>query len=143
LIKKQHKIIVGLVLITLMIVSVMYWIHSMKLNVVKTEPKFYVNAENLIHDFTLGKGMADSAIVESVISVEGTIKEINTLNNRRTIFLKGNSGEAASVLCDMQTNQSNRIQQLTSGDTIHLKGVFKGFLKDVILLDCVITTKNE
>jgi len=139
----KRKIIISSLLILFTILAIFYWISSVGIDVLKTEPKFYVKAEKLIHDFTLEKGIADSTLVESVISVEGIIKEINTLNDKQTIFLKGNNNEAASVLCDMQTNQINRIKNLESGDTIRLKGVFKGFLKDIILLDCVITTKNE
>ncbi len=113
-----------------------------KENVLRAEPKFYIAADHLIHTFSIEKKTIDSIVAEDIIGVEGVIQEINTLNNKQTIFLS-NSGGDSSVLCDMQNNQIDKINDLKLGDTIRIKGVFKGYLKDVILLNCVITNRNE
>ncbi len=141
----RHKIIIGsLFTVFILLVFTMLNLKDMTAeNVVKAKPKSYVKAEELIQSFTIGKEMIDSILVEDIIGVEGVVKEVNSLNNKQTIFLSDNREGDVSVLCAMQDNQINRIQTLGIGDTINIKGVFKGFLKDVILLNCVITNQNE
>lgn len=75
---------------------------------------------------------------EPVISVNGIIHEINNVNNRHTILLKGNTEGETYVICDMNINQINTTKDLKSGDSIQVKGILKGILKDVIMLNCVV-----
>ena len=38
----------------------------------------------------------------------------------------------------MRTEQAEMVRKLKEGDKIKLKGVFKGFLMDAIMLNCVL-----
>ncbi|MBC31655.1 MAG: hypothetical protein CMH48_12535 [Muricauda sp.] len=78
---------------------------------------------------------------EKIVEIEGVIKEINSLNNRITILLEGGAAESACVICDMQADQTDDLKDYRPKDTIRLKGVFKGFLKDAIFLNCVISQR--
>ncbi len=75
---------------------------------------------------------------EPVIAVKGTVHEINNVNDRYTILLKGNAVGETYVICDMNTNQINTTKAVKSGDSILVKGLLKGILKDVIMLNCVV-----
>ncbi len=75
---------------------------------------------------------------EHVIAVKGTVHEVNTVNGRHTILLKGDTADETFVICDMNTNQSTTTQAVKSGDSILVKGLLKGILKDVIMLNCVV-----
>ncbi len=142
----KRKILISslvLVVLTLALYTFINLKDDTKEDVMKAEPKFYVNAAHLAQSFNQEKNLIDSIFVEDIIGVEGVVTEISTLNNKQTIFLADGNGGEASVLCDMQDNQINRINTLKLGDTIRVKGVFKGFLKDIILLNCIITNQNE
>jgi len=75
--------------------------------------------------------------IEKAIEIKGEIKKITYRNNRYSLFLKGNKNKTY-VLCEMQRDQNDRILKLETGKKIKLKGILKGFLTDVILLNCVI-----
>jgi len=78
-----------------------------------------------------------------IIEVTGFIKEISFINNRNTIILNS-STETFGVICDLNKNQEDKIKQLKEDQKIRVKGICKGFLKDVILLNCSIDlTPNE
>ncbi|WP_299113992.1 hypothetical protein [uncultured Winogradskyella sp.] len=77
-------------------------------------------------------------LIENVVLVEGIIQDINSLNNRSTIILKGKKETDRLVICDMQKNQKLAINSLNLGDEISIKGILKGTLNDVILLNCII-----
>ena len=76
---------------------------------------------------------------ESIVEIQGVIKEINYQNDRITILLEGNAEKSTHVICDIQQNQREAIRNLSPKDTIRLKGVYKGFLKDAIFLNCVLS----
>ncbi len=79
----------------------------------------------------------NSNLIESVVLVKGEIKDINYLNERSTIILKGRSNDRL-VICDMQDNQKQTLKKLSIGDAIDVKGILKGSLNDIILLNCII-----
>lgn len=79
---------------------------------------------------------------EQLVEIEGRIKEINTLNSRHTILLKGTLDTSPYIICDMQTGQEKELELLKENDTIKVKGIFKGFLKDAVFLNCIVTHHN-
>jgi len=98
------------------------------------EPEMSYSAENLIVTLQ-SKKEYDS---ETVIAVSGIVHEVNAINKRITILLKGNTAEENFVICDMNSNQTNAIKTIRKGDSIVIKGLLKGILKDVIMLNCII-----
>lgn len=79
-----------------------------------------------------------SNLIERVVMVEGVIQDVNYLNNRTTIILHGKGENQRLVICDMQDNQKLKIKSLNLGDKVSVKGILKGSLNDIILLNCVI-----
>lgn len=79
---------------------------------------------------------------EQLVEIEGRIKGINTRNSRHTILLKGKEDKSPYIICDIQKGQEKELKLLTENDTIKVKGVFKGFLKDAVFLNCMITHHN-
>jgi len=80
---------------------------------------------------------------EQLVEIEGRIKEINILNSRQTVLLKGTLDQSPYIICDMQSGQEKELELLKENDTIRLKGVFKGFLKDAVFLNCIVTHENN
>ncbi len=95
-----------------------------------------------IGDYFKPNTETDSLQPEQLVEIEGRIKEINTRNSRHTILLKGKKDAPPYIICDMQTGQEKEIKLLKENDTIKVKGVFKGFLKDAVFLNCMITYYN-
>nr|WP_271729736.1 hypothetical protein [Aquimarina algiphila] len=103
-----------------------------------------VNSSELISLFMLNENSANSVYRNKVIEVEGIVKEVTFLNNRNTVLLHGNN-KYSSVLCDMKDDQVEEIKKLKKGQKVRIKGVCKGFLKDAIILHCILinTPINE
>ena len=80
-------------------------------------------------------------VKEQIVSVEGYIYDINHINNRNTILLSSELGENATVICDMQKNQRTLLTNLNKGELVTIKGIYKGSLNDVILLNCILSNE--
>ncbi|MDB2606225.1 OB-fold putative lipoprotein [Zobellia sp.] len=134
---------IGLLVFVLVLISVFFlWdAYSPKsMNVVEAKPELHLTAETLIANFKTEKNYALTP--EKIVEIEGIVKEISNLNNRMTVLLEGGTNESACVICDMQEDQTKDLKNIKPKDTIRLKGVFKGFLKDAIFLHCVISQRT-
>lgn len=96
-----------------------------------------LNALDLVYNFTNNEEISNDLYAGKIIEVTGTIKEITDLNDRITVILNSNSNRFG-VICDINSNQKGKIKQLQQLQKITVKGICKGFLKDVILLNCTI-----
>lgn len=107
---------------------------------IKTKAKLSTN--ELLDRTTNSDSLLLNDYIEKAIEVTGPIKDITTKDNKTTILLHG--GHASKlVICEMQTNQNKYMDQLSKGDVVNIKGVFKGVLLDAILLNCILIEKNS
>jgi len=83
------------------------------------------------------KNQSLDKFIEKVIEVNGTLKEIKHQNNIHTLYLT-DKGNTTYILCELQDDQINKTKNLSLGKKIRIKGVLKGHLKDIILLNCII-----
>lgn len=83
------------------------------------------------------------AYINKKLEIQGSIKEIMHTNDRYAILLLGNNDR--NVLCELNPNQVSKISTLKIDQMIAIKGIYKGYLNDVILLNCelVDTIKHE
>ncbi len=109
-------------------------------NIKEVAPKFAISSNDLLLEFIANENKANQKYVNEVIEVYGSIKEITSLNNRKTIIL--NTASNSGVICDINNSEQEILNDLKKNQFIHIKGICKGYLKDVILLNCFIDIKN-
>jgi tRNA_anti-like len=118
----------------LVIVSYSIYRYSHSLQV---SASLYINSKILIESFLKNETLANEKYVGKIIQIDGIIEEISYLNNRNTIILKGTS-KYSSVLCEMNHDQYQDVRKLVIGQKIFIRGQCKGFLNDVIFLNCIL-----
>ncbi len=141
---RKNKIV--LFLLGLFIVASLYvyfgiYYHSY-IDIEKVSAEVEISSGELTSFFILNEKSANSIYRGKVIEVEGIVKEVTFLNNRNTVLLQGDT-KYSSVICDMRSNQIEEIKKLKQGQKIKIKGVCKGFLKDAILLNCMLINKKS
>lgn len=75
--------------------------------------------------------------IEKAINVKGFLTKINKQNEKYILTISSKNGKISSI-CNMQANQVEKIKALKVGDEITIKGIYKGYLIDMILLNCII-----
>ncbi|NER18874.1 OB-fold protein [Spongiivirga citrea] len=139
---RKFRFLIGIVLSLIGVLALVYVAMSHLnspdfVDIAKVEPNYRLEAKTIID---LGKNQDSNYLrTENVVEIRGVVKEINDLNDRITILLGTNKNELSCIICDMQSNQKEKITKLKPNDTIKIKGVFKGFLQDAIFLNCVIS----
>jgi hypothetical protein len=144
--KSKNKIFLLLILLLLLINGYCYvlpYFKSSEKNLENETAELIINSNDLVNSYTINEEKSDSLYAGKIIEVTGFVKEITFLNKRNTIILNSNT-ETFGVICDINPNQKDKIKQLKEHQKIRVKGICKGFLKDVILLNCSIDlTPNE
>ena len=111
-------------------------------NLENTAAELTLTANDLVATYTNDETKSNTLYSGKIIEVIGTIKEITFLNNRTTIILNSTS-ETFGVICDINPNEKKTIYKLKKHQKIKVKGICKGFLKDVILLNCSIDLQTN
>lgn len=106
-------------------------------DVTKAEGSIRISSDELVRAFQRNEKKANSNFVEQTLEVTGRVSEISKKNKGVAILLNGN-GESEYVLCEMRPDQWNKLEGIGKGDTATVRGVCKGYLKDAILLHCIL-----
>lgn len=75
--------------------------------------------------------------IEKAINVKGILTDVKVHDEKYILTITSNSGKIASI-CNMQADQIKKINKLHIGENITIKGIYKGYLIDMILLNCII-----
>lgn len=75
--------------------------------------------------------------IEKAINVKGTLTNIKKHDEKYILTITSKNGKIASI-CNMQADQIDKINKLEIGEDITIKGIYKGYLIDMILLNCII-----
>lgn len=78
-----------------------------------------------------------SHLIEKVIEIDGVLKKIHEKDNTYTLYLSHKDNKTY-VLCQLQEDEAYKIPHLKIGKKIRVKGILKGHLLDIILLNCII-----
>lgn len=106
------------------------------INIKSASISYNLNTTDLIANFKDNKKSTNEKFTGKIVKIEGKVKEISFLNNTNTVILLGD--ENSGIICDFNQNQTKEIKALTKNQTVIIKGIYKGFLKDVILLNCLL-----
>lgn len=74
--------------------------------------------------------------IDKAIEVEGELKELTYKNNTYSLLLTCDNSDRL-VLCEMQKDEADKVENLKIGTSVKLKGIYKGSLLDAILLNCI------
>ena len=107
------------------------------IDVADTKSDVVLTADKIQSDFSTNENEANKKYLEKIIEVSGEISEIIIEKEKGIITLKTND-DFGSVLCHLSDESTQKINTLSKGKTIALKGICTGYLMDVILVKCEI-----
>ena len=96
-----------------------------------------LEAGKLLDDFKQDENFANNKYNDKVIQIQGEISKITTTDGNSVIILK-DSLSVSSIICNMQPEENSTILHLKKGQNISIKGIYTGYLLDVIMNRCVI-----
>lgn len=113
-----------------------YFNKSSSTDTANEQTEMRTTSENLIASFIKNEHAANNKFVERILEVDGVIKDITFENGCYSIILQVQDN-TTYIICEMKTDQNKKIESLKKNNEITIKGICKGFLMDVILLDCI------
>ncbi len=93
-----------------------------------------LTSELLLDNYKINN-LAD--LIDKVIIVKGILKEVHFKNNVYTLYIN-HEDETFHIMCELEKKEDIKIEHLKVGQNIVVKGIVKGHLLDIILLNCVI-----
>ncbi|MDN5201377.1 hypothetical protein QQ008_08390 [Fulvivirgaceae bacterium BMA10] len=122
---KRNIIVIVLVLILGVIFVAVYQYNKPHRNISAEKPSFELTADEIYSEFLENESDAQAKYNDKVVAFSGTIDEIvKNQSGGYNLLLAGTNG---LISCEIDEGQENKIEQLTSGQSVNIKGLFIGF----------------
>ena len=132
-----HKSTYYILAVVLCICGLTYVINRQQPDTRKVKTEASLTAIELLYQLD-GEDKEDlGKYIEKAIEIKGELFQVTQKNGVYSLLLQGQHSKAL-VLCEMQMDQTDFVENLTVGQQVTVKGILKGFLLDVILLNCII-----
>lgn len=103
------------------------------------DPTAELSADELI----VGLEEDENFYREEILSVTGSLVEVNTKNGNVNFLMRGNTNQNHYIICEMNHTMTLGNINVSQGETVVVKGILKGYLNDAVLLNCVLDNTNK
>lgn len=136
----KKKILVAILLVVVAgAVYVYNEYHRTNVNIASETAAFEVQATELLHHFTTDDSAASDKYVGKIISVRGSVKNINQDERGYYTLNLGDSSSFSSVRCSIDSMYSDKATTIKPGMIIKVKGNCTGYNADELLgLDVIV-----
>lgn len=136
--KKLAFIVISTIIITTIVLTLKnQFLKERDIRTLQTERK--MTSKELSR--TADQSLTDSTLIEKAVEVEGVLKEVTFKHDRYSLILEGDYKDKL-IICELKIDQSDKVKDLKKGNTVTIKGILKGHLKDAILLQCIIIDRG-
>ncbi|MBN2805503.1 MAG: hypothetical protein JXR22_02510 [Prolixibacteraceae bacterium] len=106
-------------------------------DITKMKAEIHIDAHELLRAYELDEREAAENYTGKVIKVMGTVQTVQLSANNLNVVLS-DAESFFGVNCSFVQSQQEKLASLTSGDTLTVKGLCKGYIDDVILTQCTL-----
>jgi hypothetical protein len=127
----KKRMIIGGIVVVIMITAIYAWYQYNRTvqGLADVRADFSVEASALINEFVNNEEAANKKYLNKILSVKGTIKNIERGENAGTIVL-GDTTDMSGVRCVLDSSENATTGSLQQGAVITIKGAITGFNKD-------------
>lgn len=116
-----------------MVSAIAFWLYNKPHRTAEQRPFVSLSATELFKAFESDEISANENYLDKIIEVHGEVGEVTIDMDKNTIVIFKSDDPIFGIRCTLEANNTH----IKPGDTIHLKGICKGFLSDVVLTDCI------
>lgn len=130
----MRKILYTLLIVGVLGILVAYKLYNKPHRHANEKPFVSMHAHELFNLFSTNEQQANENFLDKVLQVNGTVTEVRINQEGKQILVLESDDPIFGISCTL-TQQDEKIKK---GDVIHIKGICKGYLSDVVLTDCII-----
>lgn len=120
------KVLLGFVLIAIIAASVIWYLFNEKFtDTTKRKAAFTVDAQSFLKEFLQSDSLANIKYKEKIVTVNGTVSEIETMDSSINIKMI-DTVTNAYVIFGFQNEQIIKVKNVKEGDKISVKGSCSG-----------------
>ena len=106
------------------------------------QPAFKLKAETLISEYDTDETKSNTKYLGKIVEVKGVIAEkLKDKTGNINITLQG--PDLSGIGCQFEPNTQDKLERLSEGQVVVIKGICTGVLMDVVLVDCVIVQSDR
>jgi ATP-dependent 26S proteasome regulatory subunit len=132
----KKLVLIGMVLAAVLVI-VGYKLYNKDHRSVEDETAIVLNASDLFGEYEANETEANTKYLDKVLEVTGTVSEIITNQDGKSVIILSTSNPMFGINCTMEGDSEN----ISVGSTVSIKGICTGYLSDVVITRGVATKK--
>lgn len=139
MLKSRKNLIIFILILVIIPISLFFYVYNKPhRDINDEEPVVNITANQLFVEYEQNEDEANERFLDKVIIIEGKIDELDiSKEDDPTIIIK-NAEDFFGVSCSFGKEMEQLLANKKIGDFIKVKGICKGYLSDVVLIDCII-----
>lgn len=128
-----------LILLPILLLGIGFGYYQYTLPMPKVEDlttDYEFEAGQLYRYYTANEQEADAQLLDKLLLVTGTVKNLVADGNQLSVILEGH--DQGGIICEIDERLIQQTDLPRIGQKVQLKGVCTGLLLDVVLVDCVL-----
>jgi DNA/RNA endonuclease YhcR with UshA esterase domain len=137
MIKRRRVLLISTLLVLGIAGFAIYYLMRRPVDIRTVDVQYELSANDLVDQFNVDETSANTKYLDKIIAVKGTISsiKIEADTGDLTVILASKDSLCA-VICSFYNDERARVQKLTPGSTVLIKGKCSGKLLDVVLSRC-------
>ncbi len=139
MLKNWKRLIIFIAALVAGLIFYTLYLYNMPHRDVKNEKNIVqIDAKDLFLAYEQNEPEADKKFLDKTIEITGKISEINIAQEDNPIIIFKNEEDFFGVSCNFVNGTTKQLKMLNTDDSVIVKGICKGYLSDVVLIDCII-----
>ncbi|MFA6149782.1 MAG: hypothetical protein WC716_00590 [Chitinophagaceae bacterium] len=135
----MKKVLIAILLLAAIGGGVFYFVVNKPHKDVNDETALAIAAPQLFAEYTANEQMANTKFLNKAIEVNGTVATVDENQDKQKFIVLQTDDALNGVMCSMRSNDFS----VKPGENITVKGFCSGFVGDVKLTDCVLSTPTK
>jgi hypothetical protein len=131
------RILPSAAILLILMFMVHYHVNRQQPDTQSFDTKAQLTPNEFISLFDLNNTHQAKEYIDEAIEIEGVLEKVTFRDNTYSLFINIDQ-EGKYIICEMQADQNDAVNQIQKGEIVTVKGIFKGILLDAILLNCII-----
>jgi len=135
---KRNLVILVVTLFVAILVMVYNMYNKPHRNIHTEKAVITIKANDLFLTYEQNEIAANSKFLDKTIEVTGEISELNISAGENSMIVFKSEEDFFGVSCSFNNELKAQLTKLNKGDFVKVKGICKGYLSDVVLINCII-----
>lgn len=139
MLNSRKNLYILIIIVVIVPISIVFYIYNKPhRDINDEEPIVIITADQLFIEYEQNEVEANKKFLDKAIVIAGKIAELDMSKADEPVLVFKSTDDFFGISCSFGSEMEQLLANKNIGDSLKVKGICKGYLSDVVLIDCII-----